>query len=215
MDMAKDNNVHLSTLAFKLGVQGKDVAKEYEATQSSAVRLASVLFRTLLGEQQSTFASYLMDAVQFHGSAWTTGTVICKGLLDDIACNHGDPAKRGEKLQKILDEFDRRLCDKGPESLGFPAGEAGVSEAELYRDGLQRWMRLHADLQDWLNKHEFWDGIACIIKRSSQSTAGVADPFAGALDILGSPNNATSAHDVKSAKRTPLVFHDSLRKPEA
>ena len=38
---------------------------------------------------------------------------------------------------------------------------------------------------------------------------------AGALDILGGPNDATSAHDVKSAKRTPLVFHDSLRKPEA
>jgi hypothetical protein len=59
-------------------MQGKDSASTYTTAQAAAIKVTSLFYRTIFGAGQSSFASVLLEADQFVGSEWTTGTVICK-----------------------------------------------------------------------------------------------------------------------------------------
>lgn len=186
--------------------------------------MASLVFRSIFGTQQASFASSLMPYTQLRGSEWTTSTVICKGNLEGVDLELGKTsAIVMAKLQRLLDEFDRRMQEHGYASLGFATREA----ADTFRHGLERFMRLHGDTGDWLRKTKagFWDGIAAIIKRSSQTKHGASDVFAGALQLLGAlqlkagSSAGAAAESGKSqgggVTPTPTVMLEALQTPVA
>ena len=114
-----------------------------------------------MGDEQASFASSLLNAEQFRGSEWTTGTVIIKGPYEGAEGAHGDGKKRKEKMKQLLEEYDERLARQGHRALGFAEGDEGAVQAAHYRQGFSRWMRPHGDTEDWLVKGmDFLDGLA-------------------------------------------------------
>ena len=213
--------VMMAALSFPLGMQDNPRAADYESAQGRSISTASLLFRSLFGDAQSSFASGLLNGCQFRGSEWTTGTVICKGSFDGAVCAHTAVANKRATMDALLAEFDERLQRQGPEALGFGPGEAGLALAARYRTGFSRWMRPHGDVEDWLVRGmDFMDGIACIIPRSSQTLGGSSSPTKadvgphpgpqpGDLELLGR-STESSTIDPKKIKHRPCDFQQCV-----
>ena len=133
--LEQDVHATLHNLSFPTGCQGKKshLTDTFAQLQAKAIRTTSLLFRSLFGTHQSEFASTLLNAYQFRGSEWTTGTVISKGKLPTQMNNEPcQPTKASERRYReraaLLEELNQRRAKDGHEKLGFSKGEEGVVE---------------------------------------------------------------------------------------
>jgi hypothetical protein len=88
-------------------------------------------------------------------------------------------------------------------SLGFAPGDEGSAQLGLFDASLSRFMSPHPDGEDWLNKHAFLDGMACITFRSSGGPPGKN----GALGIMTvDAEGRTGERPRTEVKRRPIDF---------
>jgi hypothetical protein len=210
----------LLTFPFKLGMQGKSEAAEYERKQSSAMKVSTVVQEALFGSSQRRFASPLLGAWQLRGTAWTTATVISQTRSGGEASSSKANKRKREEQERLAEEFEKLLSTKGKTALGFADGDEGDEQIELFRASLQRFMRPHGDTEDWVDADDFWDGLGTrrdsnppLPMSCSQTCSRISTVAAmtlscasgndgdGALKVLGKPTS-----DKYSRGRSPFDF---------
>ena len=216
-----DAHASVHGMPFCLGAQGKDAVAEYEEEQGRALRLGSLLFKSLFGKSQSDFPSMLMPSPHFWDTEWTTGTAITKTKAKEATAS---ARRHRQEQESMLARFEARVAKVGLEKLGFAAGEEGKLQAELWKASKLRFMNPHADTMDYADGVNFWDGLAMIVFHARlaepvepidvEDTVRPIDPTVGALQLLGKakgPNAAAPRRRKNEDGASALDFMKAVR----
>ncbi|KOO31456.1 hypothetical protein Ctob_008335, partial [Chrysochromulina tobinii] len=174
------------------GMQGEDAA--FEAAQVETLTVVEIVFRSIFGTRQSMSASWMLEAGQFRGTSFTSGTFISRGVREERA---------------LIDDLDTRLA-KGAtyQELGFKTEE----EARLFILSKRRMMDPHPDRSDHYSDTHLWDGLAATVSRSSGARQGEGEDGSndGANAVLGRATKPGGARG-----KAPVDYMAAIAAPEA